>query len=103
MQRHVGPLEEGRFPQRADFSDGRLLPTASSDPVPIRALTWTVHNQLSQTEQVIEAEGHPMLVLQQLDERGHPDSSRLFVDTDLHAWDIDDTGKVVPRGSLLGS
>jgi hypothetical protein len=103
MQRHSGPLQEGRFPQRADFSDGRLLPTVDGEGVPIRALMWTVHNQLSRMEQVIEGTGHPMLVLQQLDEHGRPDSAQLFVDTDLHAWDIDQAGNVVPRGSLLSS
>jgi hypothetical protein len=101
MQQHAGPLEEGRFSQRAAFPDGRMLPTVDSGPVPIRALTWTINNQLGQTQQVIEAEGHPMLVLQQLDEQGRPDSARLLVDADLQAWDINDQGNVVPRGSLL--
>lgn len=102
MKNHsTAPLKEGRYPQRADFPDGRLMPTVDGAGLPIAAMTWTENNIPTKHQQVIESDGEPMLVLQQLDEKGEPQEARLFVDTALNAWDIDEAGSVVQRGPLL--
>jgi hypothetical protein len=54
------------------------------------------------THHPTEAQGEPLLVLEQLDEHGAGDSGQIVVDTELYAWNIDSDGKVMTRGSLTG-
>ncbi len=94
-------LEEGTYPRRAEFPDGRLLRTTSGDRIPIAALKWTERVVKSRGHPiVIERQGEPVLVLEQLNEKGELDSGRVVVDRDLFAWDIDKDGNVTPRGAL---
>jgi hypothetical protein len=102
MQAHHGPpLQEGTYPQRLTFEDGRLLPLEDGDTIPLLAITWTETVVSSPTITVTEAEGEPVLVVQQLGEDGGVDNGRIVVDRELFAWDIDADGKVTPRGSLI--
>jgi hypothetical protein len=95
-------LEEGTYPRRAEFPDGRLLSTTSGDRVPIAALTWTERVVKSKGQPtVIETQGEPVLVLEQLNEKGELEHGRVVVDRDLFAWDIDDDGNLTERGPLI--
>jgi len=77
MQGHHGPpLQEGTYPQRVTFEDGRLLSVEDGDPIPLGAITWTETVVSSPTTTVTEAEGEPVLVVQQLDEAGGVDKGR---------------------------
>ena len=102
LQHNSGPCEMGSFPRRAEFTDGRMVPTLEGRPLPIRTLTWTETNRASAPTRVVrEMEGQPVLVVEELDQAGSVASGRVVVDDDLYAWDIDDGGRVVPRGLLL--
>ena len=95
-------LQEGSYPRRAEFPDGRQLRATSGLVVQIRALTWTERVIVSHGRpNVLESEGEPLLVLEQLNEKGEPEHGRVVVDKDLFAWDIDDAGNLTPRGRLL--
>jgi hypothetical protein len=59
----------------------------SSDPP--AALTW-----------VTEATDEPVLFIEQLDDTGEGLDARLLVSEKLFAWDIDNEGNVVRRGTL---
>ena len=100
LEMNAAPMEEGTFHQRAQFDDGRLIPVVAGDPIPISALLWTETMHRSTETRKIERSGEPILLLEQLDERGEAASSRLVVDRDLYAWAIEDDGAVVPRGPL---
>jgi hypothetical protein len=94
-------LEEGSYPRRAEFPDGRLLPTTSGDRVAIAALTWIERVVKSKGHpSVVEKQGEPVLVLEQLNEHGELEHGRVVVDQDLFAWEIDDDGNVTERGPL---
>ena len=94
-------LEPGAYPRRAEFSDGRLLASASGEEVPIAALAWTEQVVKSAPHvSKIEKPGEPVLVLEQLDGDGELESGRVVVDQDLFAWDLDEDGNVIPRGQL---
>jgi hypothetical protein len=96
-------LEEGTYPRRAEFSDGRLLLTTSGDQIAIAALIWTESVVKSRGHPtVIEKQGEPVLVLEQLNEHGELEHGRVVVDRDLFAWDIDADGNVTRRGPLTG-
>jgi hypothetical protein len=96
-------LEEGSYPRRAEFPDGRLLPTTSGDRLPIAALTWTERVVKSKGHPtVVQMQGEPVLILEQLNERGELEHGRVVVDQDLYAWDIDAEGNVTQRGKLTG-
>jgi hypothetical protein len=102
MEAYHGPsLQEGTYPQRVTFQDERLLPVENGDPIPLQAITWTETVVSSPTTTVTEAEGEPVLVVQQLDEDGGVDNGRIVVDRELFAWDIDADGNVTPRGPLV--
>ena len=102
MQAHHGPpLQEGIYPQRVAFEDGRLLPVEDGDPILLHAITWTETVVSSPTTTVTEAEGEPVLVVEQLGEDGGVDNGRVVVDRELFAWDIDGVGNVTPRGKLV--
>ncbi len=92
--------DAGDYQRRASFSDGRLLPVGDGAAVPLAGMSWTETVHRSPTTTVKEAQGEPVLVLEQLDEHGALDSGRIVVDRDLFAWDIDADGNVKPRGSL---
>lgn|GEM_PF-4043035 len=98
---HGPPLQEGTYPHSVTFEDGRLLPVDDGDPIPLRAIAWTETVVSSPTTIVKEAEGKPVLVVQQLDEHGDVDNGRIVVDWQLFAWDIDGAGNVTPRGQLV--
>ncbi|HEX3512044.1 MAG TPA: restriction endonuclease [Solirubrobacteraceae bacterium] len=92
--------EAGSYPRRIAFSDGRLLPVGDGATVPVAALSWTetVHRGSHTTR--TERQGDPMLVLEQLNEKGELEHDRVVIDRDLFAWDIDDHGNVTQRGQL---
>jgi hypothetical protein len=95
--------EAGPYPRQVSFSDGRLLPVEGSNPVLIAGLSWTETVHRSPHTTVTEAQGQPVLILEQLDEHGELDSGRMVIDRDLFAWDIDTEGNVRPRGLLAGN
>jgi hypothetical protein len=96
---HASPRQEGVFHQRADLASGRFLPTENG-AVEIRALTWTETNHLATYDIVHEAKGEPVLLLEEVDHATGHHPGRLVVSEDLFAWDIDDQGNVVARGSV---
>jgi hypothetical protein len=91
---------EGEFQCSADLRPGRLIAAEDGTAVPITAIRWTEKVRFDGVTVSHQAEGDPELVVEQLDENGRPDSSRLVVDRHLNAWDIDDAGEVRPRGQL---
>lgn len=95
-------MQAGTYPKRADFPDGRLLPTVDASPLPIVALKWDERMVSSEQTSRTDMPGEPMLVVEQLDEHGDLMNGRLVVDLDLYAWDIDEDGNVVARGELDG-
>jgi hypothetical protein len=100
MQANGGGLEEGEFDRRVELPERRWL-VAEGGRAEIKALSW--HETIRKGEPtvtVVEGEGDPVLVLQQLDENGATTSGRLVVDRHLWAWDLDDQNSVVPRGPL---
>ncbi len=100
MRSHAAPMNEGVYRRCAQFDEARLIPTVEGQLVAIRALTWTETVTQGTTTTITEAEGEPMLVVQQLDDRGSVDSGRILVDRDLYAWEIDSDGRVRARGRL---
>jgi hypothetical protein len=96
-------MQEGTYPRRAEFPDGRVLVASTGARVPIIALLWTERVVKSEGRPtVIERPGEPALVLEQLNEKGELQHGQVVVDRDLFAWDIDDDGKVTQRGPLGG-
>jgi Restriction endonuclease len=91
------------YSRQISFSDGRLLPVEGGDPVPIAGLSWTETVHRSPHTTVTEAQGEPVLILEQLDDNGELESGQMVVDRELFAWDIDADGNVRPRGSLARS
>ncbi len=94
--------EVGSRPRSVAFPDGRLLPVSGGDPIALGGLSWTETLHRSPHTTTTEAQGEPMLVLEQLDEHGALDSGQIIVDQELYAWNIDSDGRVTPRGSLTG-
>ena len=97
-----GGLEEGVFKRNVQFEDGRLAPMITGQPpVPIVGIKWTETVSKSSPQVIEEHEtGKPCLVVEQLNEDGQPERSRLVVDRHLNAWDIAEDGTVVERGRL---
>jgi restriction endonuclease len=93
--------EAGPYERHVSFSGGRLLNVGDGPPLQIDGLSWTETVHRSPHTTVREAQGEPLLVLEQLDEHGDLDSGRMVVDRDLFAWDIDADGNVRPRGVLI--
>lgn len=93
--------QEGEFDQEVRFEDGRMAVTSGGQSIAIIGIKWT---ETAYKSSPLVGEGHesgkPCLVVEQLDDFGAPDSSRLFVDRHLNAWDIDADGSVVARGGL---
>jgi hypothetical protein len=100
LRAHAAPMRDGVYSQRAEFAEGRLMPTTSGDRVAIRALTWREIVSHRTHTSVTEFEGEPLLVFEQLDSDGNPYEGRLVVDRDLYSWDIRPDGRVVQRGHL---
>jgi hypothetical protein len=100
LRANASPMEEGAFRQRADLPPGRFVPSIEGPAIEIRALTWTETNHLRTFEDVHEAEGTPVLFMEQLNDKGEGESGQLLVSEKLFAWDIDNQGNVVPRGNL---
>ena len=92
--------DAGPYRRRASLPDGRRLPVEGGESVPIAALTWTETVHRSPHTTVTKAPGEPVLVLEQLNEKGEPESGRIVFDRGLFAWDIDADGKVTPRGEI---
>jgi Restriction endonuclease len=93
-------MVEGEFDRRVAFSERRWLPVEGG-PAGISCITW--HERIARGEpsvSVIESDGDPVLVVQQLDEKGEIESGRLVVDRQLWAWDLDADNNDVPRGQL---
>lgn len=99
---HSTPMAdgEGDFHHAVDFPDGRLLRATDGADLPISELSWTEEVTKVKNRQVIEREGDPCLVLEQLDSDGEPFSGRMLVDKDLYAWDIAGDGAVSRRGDI---
>ncbi len=94
--------EAGSYERKVSFKDGRLIPIEGADPLPVAGLSWTETLHKSPHTTTSEAQGEPVLILEQLDGRGETESGRVVVDRELYAWDIDADGKVTPRGALTG-
>lgn len=93
--------EAGSYERRVSFSGGRLLNVGDGPSLQIDGLSWTETVHRGQHTTIREAQGEPLLVLEQLDEHGDLDSGHMVVDRDLFAWDIDAEGNVRPRGGLI--
>ncbi len=93
----------GSYQRSVSFADGRLMPVAGVDPIPVGGLSWTETLHKSPHTTTTEAQGEPLLILEQLGEHGEVDSGRMVIDRELYAWDIDPDGKVTPRGSLTSA
>ncbi len=102
MQANSAPMQEGVFECEADFGDGRLAPTPDGGNVRATGMKWTETVSKSPTPQtsVVEKEGEPCLVLEQLDENGKADGARLVVDRDLYSWRIAEDGSVTEAREL---
>lgn len=101
-QHHGPPLTSGKYPQRVEFPDGRLLPVGEGkEPLPVRAVAWTETVVSRPTTLTRESPGEPKLVLQQFDENGDVREGRVVVDQELYAWEIDARGRVTRRRQLL--
>jgi Restriction endonuclease len=100
LMAHLSPMKEGVYHQRAEFPDGRLLPTVDGSRIAIGALHWTETMRKSSMTHTLKAVGTPELVLEQLDQDGAVDHGQMIVDRDLYAWDIDLAGHVVRRGGV---
>lgn len=98
-----GGWELGTFDREIRFDGGRVAPTSDGGNVSIVGMKWT--ETVSGSSPMV-SEGHetgkPCLVVERVDDKGEAQGGRLFVDRHLNAWDIDSTGKVVPRGRLSG-
>ena len=101
MQANAAPLEEGVYRQKASLPPRRFLPEADGTLSEIVSLAWTETVHASPITTVVEAEGEPVRVLQQLDDSGGIASGRLVVDRSLYAWTVEPGGRVVPRGTLI--
>lgn len=96
-----GGWEAGTFDREVRFEGGRIAPTSDGGEVAIIGIRWkeTVSRGAPAVGERQET-GKPSLVIEQLDDKGVPQSSRLLVDRHLNAWDIDSEGAIVSRGSL---
>lgn len=91
---------EGVFECSADLGAGRLIAALDGTRVPVTEIRWRETVRIDGPTISHRETGEPCLVLEQLDDKGEPQSSRLVVDRHLNAWDIDAGGGVVPRGEL---
>jgi hypothetical protein len=100
LQANTAGMTAGESEFEVDLPGGRLLPTLEGDQLPITAMRWkeTVHH--AQTTNVIEKDGEPCLVMEQLDSDGQVEHGRMVVDQDLYGWEIDHDGRVIPKGEL---
>jgi hypothetical protein len=93
----------GEFSRHAEFREVRMVVSQDGTQVPIRGLKWIETVVKAPQVIVVEGKGDPVLVVEQLDEKGKPDSARLVVDKDLYAWEIGPDGSVEQRGRLAVS
>jgi len=103
MEVHGRWAEVGESDREAVLEERRWIPLDGGGRVELQRLTW--HQVITAGEPavtVIEKEGEPVLVVEQLGADGAPTSGRLVVDQDLWAWDLDEQNQVVPRGRLSG-
>lgn len=102
LEAHSGgpPHEEGDFHRHASFDGARLILALDGTAVPILGLKWVERLAKTTETVVVEGEGDPCMVVEQLDEHGEPDHARLVVDRHLNAWEITAEGHVVPRDGL---
>lgn len=92
---------EGTFEHSADFGAGRLVRANDGTPFRVSGLRWTETVEAMVQTVTHKAEGDPCLVLEQLDEDGEPQGTRLVVDRHLYSWDIDEDGAVKKCGKLI--
>ena len=85
--------DAGPYRRRASLPDGRRLPVEGGESVPIAALTWTETVHRSPHTTVTKAPGEPVLVLEQLNEKGEPESGRIVFDRGLLRGTSMPTGK----------
>lgn len=95
------PWKEGVFDHEIRFEDGRTALLDSGLQIPIIGISWT--ETVSRSSPIVSEhheDGKPCLVVEQIDDKGEGQDSRLFVDRHLNAWELDDAGEVRPRGPL---
>lgn len=102
LQANSTPIAEGEgtFERSADFGAGRLVLSNDGMPFRVSGLRWTETVEAMTQTVTHKAEGEPSLVLEQLDEDGEPQGTRLVVDRHLYSWDIDEDGAVTKCGKL---
>lgn len=103
LERESAGLVEGRFERNVKLNDGRLVYSVANEPIPISGLAWVEEVVKTSSTITREMQGTPVLVIEQIDEDGDVASGRLVVSEDLYAWDIDERGRVHPRGALVTS
>ena len=91
---------EGTFERSTDFDTGRLVRANDGTPFRVSGLRWTETVEAMTQTVTHKADGEPCLVLEQLDENGEPQGTRLVVDRHLYSWDIDEDGAVKRHGKL---
>lgn len=97
---HRPRLVEGEFELEAIVPPDRYL-QVFGERLPLAGFRWTEVSGFVESESVTRGRGEPVLRVDEIDMAGDPLKGRLIVDRDLHAWDIDATGRVVERGPLL--
>jgi hypothetical protein len=91
---------EGVFECSVGLGPGRLIVALDGTQAPVTEIRWRETVRIDGPTISERVTGKPCLVLEQLDDKGEPQSSRLVVDRHLNAWDIDADGKVISRGAL---
>lgn len=102
IKKSQGSVSEGAgtFKRTVTFPEGRLLTAVDGAKTPIAKIRWMEEVREAQETQIIEKDGDPCLVLEQLDSDGVPISGRMFVDDDLYAWEVANDGSVISRRGL---
>lgn len=104
LQSQGGGWEIGTFDREIQFEGGRIASTSDGGQVVIIGIKWK--ETVSRSSPVIgerHETGKPFLVIEQVDDKGVAQDSRLLVDRHLNAWDIDSEGAIVSRGPFPGS
>jgi hypothetical protein len=101
FEAQMAPIEAepGLYQREVKFDGRRLFPVPGSERVPLAGISWTEVVTHSPHTTVLEAqEGRPVLILEQLDERGEVEDGRILIDPELYVWDIAPDGRVTERG-----
>ena len=83
-----------------DLPDRRMVQSHDGTWIPIQGIRWT--QKIIETEETINvaAKGKPLLVLQQLDEKGNAAFGKVIADERLSVWEIDASGNVSSRSAI---